>query len=484
MTLTFAVAALADIHADYKRACDTPYREAWAAVALPSEQEEAALEDAAFAATQASCTAFAERLSAVSNPTSEERFALFLANEELGIRTYPSEESQCAAMRAFAEHIPDRPGIFLGLSDCADDPDERLALRRMALAVDPAHIQTLSRLTRVSARARLTPSEVARYAAALYAAQFRTVERLRAAALAYAALGAAGDAGGASGLRDRVRGDLGLDDLFGAYRWETNLQWACSRPVLLDLLAENDQDLREYCPLPLEPEPSLRDHIRKDVGLDVQDIGPYRRESNLRWACSPELFDLDLGEFCVSALETLAQESADAGELIPWEVLRFASRSYGHIGGPSHLNHYATQEYDDEEQMPWWLLGRGSANILNAKHAERLKATLRDYPERLWGMDHLRTYADTEPTPESRAAALRRAVDMHPDDFQARCDLAGALAEAKDATAAREQYSMIAQQASLDPRVAPPCDPEQELELLRKLSRGEVETIYLRERVF
>ena len=129
---------------------------------------------------------------------SEDRFALFLANEELGVRTYPSEESECAAMRSFGKDIPNRAGVLLRLSYCADGADERISFQREALAADPEHYGTLLWLTGRSALAHLPPADVAHHAAALYTMAYRTAERLRAASLAYAAFRASGDPASAS----------------------------------------------------------------------------------------------------------------------------------------------------------------------------------------------------------------------------------------------------------------------------------------------
>ena len=169
----------------------------------------------------------------------------------------------------------------------------------------------------------------------------------------------------------------------------------------------------------------------------MQDVSAYRREANLKWACSKAPFELDLGVYCVAALERFAQGAAGVGNPLPWDVLHFTTRSYGHIGGPSHSNHYTPLREHDEEQTPWWVASRKPSSSLKAEQAERLKAVLRDYPEKLWNSEHARAYANTEPTPEARVAWLGSAADMNPRNLHARCDLAEGLFATGRVAAAR-----------------------------------------------
>ncbi len=253
-------AAADDPLEDYVRACETP-----AVVG-------------GWAASEATCSALAERLSALRYPAPESRLALFKAKAWLGHYS-DSTEQRCNEFRAVAEgdHFADRPDVLFELALCSlwpmpSGPDgvrrgqeNLVAGLQAALVLAPDHEDALDLLVyKVRALGYgygVDAAALAGYAATLY----ETTGSLEAAVAVYEAALDAGDPETAEAVRGRVRRDLELDAL--------------------------------------------------DYGA-----GRVRQES-LTLACSDRLFDLGLEDACFSALEMLAETYADHGEALPLDVL-------------------------------------------------------------------------------------------------------------------------------------------------------------------
>ena len=362
------------------------------------------------------CTAFAKRLSDLTSPAPEERLALFRARAWLGHYSGSTVE-RCDDFRAVAEDLLHRPDVLFGLAVCSywplpSGPDGRhradenlVSLLREALALDPGHVAALDLLIhRVRARGYgygVDAADLAGYAATLYG----LTGGLGAAEAAFEAFLDAGDPDGAESIRERVRRDLGLDAL---------------------------------------------------------DYGPQRREDSLALACSEGLFGLGLEDACLSAVEMLAA-AADSGETIPRDVLGHARNAVERLRRQARL---ADVRKDDPEMSrrydheAWADGGR-------SRQAERLRAVLGTHPEPLKSSEHYLAYAATAPSWGKHIDALRRAVELDRGNPKARCGLAGALTATGAWAEARSIYVDL---AAVDDK--PPCDAEAGLRQIEEMERS------------
>lgn len=182
---------------------------------------------------------------------------------------------------------------------------------------------------------------------------------------------------------------------------------------------------------------AIRDRVRRDLGLDTLDYGPQRRQESLTLACSEGLFRLELEDFCLSALEMLAGNSAKNGEAIPRDVL-------GHIGAAFRLLRFEALLAGTEERNEREPFGDRLVGARETKLEARLQAILDAYPETLRSSEHYRAYAVGAPTWRGRIASLRRAVDVDGGNLAATCDLAVALTATGSLDEARALYAELA----------------------------------------
>lgn len=166
---------------------------------------------------------------------------------------------------------------------------------------------------------------------------------------------------------------------------------------------------------------AIRARVRRDLGLDVLDYGPQRREESLALVCSDGLFRLGFEDFCLSALERLAGAAANNGEIIPHDVL-------GHIGATFRLLRFQALLAGSKEHNERELLGDRLVGVREMKLGERLRSILDAYPEPLRSSEHYWAYAAGAPSWGARIEALRRAVGIDGGNLKARCELAHALA--------------------------------------------------------
>ena len=378
----------ADPLADYVQECEAPYFDRLSTVANPGSQEYGALSEAGHSdpqadprsASEVSCSAFIERLEAVADPPPEGRLALLKARAWVG--DY-QEEAFCGEVRVIAEDLPDHPEALYELAQCAAAASVRVPLLQKVLEIEPTHHNALKSVVRFFSRDRddkvdygIDAETLTRHRHALYEVAKLVDYKIESAGFIYQA---AIDAG------DRKAGE------------------------------------------------AVRDRLRRDVGLDALDYGPARRGQSLDRVCSLLIFDLDLEELCVAAVETLAGEAATAGASIPGDVL-------GHMEYAFELLKY----------RPW---------MANAGAAERVKALLEAHPAPLWTSEHHRVYAMTATVWGDRIASLRRAVDLDYGNLRARCDLAEALVTTGGRTEAAALYLDLTSDS-------PPCDPGESLRRL------------------
>ena len=183
-----------------------------------------------------------------------------------------------------------------------------------------------------------------------------------------------------------------------------------------------------------------------DHGLDSLDFGPAHRGESLALACDNQMFGMDLEQrLCVPALEAFAAAALASGEAIPPEVvLRLAEA-------------LKAAEFKARRTGGEDLVG------------ERLAALLAAHPEPLRSGEHLRALANTTTpfgSPE-RAAALRKAVDIDPNNLRARCDLAEALGLTGAVAEAVSLYKELMMAAE-----HPPCSAEFAIKRLADRQEG------------
>ena len=386
-------AAGGDPLTDYVHACEAPYFDFLSTLANPGSEEYRARSESGHStpqgdprsASEASCSAFIGQLRAVADSSPEGRLALLKARAWVG--DYHSE-TFCAEVRVIAEDLPEHPEALYELAQCAGAASVRMPLLQKVLEIEPRHHNALKSMVRFFSPKHddevdygMDDETLARHRNALYEVAKLVDYKIEAAGFIYRA---AIDAG------DRSAGE------------------------------------------------AIRDRLRRDLDLDALDYGPARRGESLDRVCSRSIFDLDLDEFCLAAVETLAGEAATAGASIPGEVLR-------HMETAFELLRY----------RPW---------MANAGAAERVKALLEAHPEPLWTSEHHRVHAMTATVWEDRIASLRRAVDLDYGNLRARCDLAEALGTTGGRTEAAALYLDLTSDS-------PPCNPGEALNRLEEQAR-------------
>ena len=376
--------------ADYVQACEAPYFDRLSTIANPGSEEYGALSEAGHrspqadprAASEVSCAAFIERLRAVADPPPEGRLALLKARAWVG--DY-HEEAFCAEVRVIAEDLPEHPEALYELALCADAVSGSLPLLQKVLEIEPRHHDALKTMVRFSSLDRddeveygMDAETLARHRNALYEVAKLVNYKIEAAGFIYQAALDAGDHGAGEAVRDR---------------------------------------------------------LRRDVGLDALDYSPARRRESLDRVCSLGIFDLDLEELCLAAVETLVGEAASAGASIPEDVLRYMKHAFE--------------------------LLKYRPSMANAGAAERVKALLEAHPAPLWTSEHHRVHAMTATVWRDRIASLRRAVDLDYGNLRARCDLAEALVVTGGRTEAATLYLDLTSDS-------PPCNPGEALRRLEE----------------
>ena len=262
----------ADPGEEYRQACEAPH---FAILAPTMSQHpddvDPTLADAAWAASEKSCAAFVQRLSAVPEPSSETRFALILAKRWLG--GYPDEDELCGEIAEILESLPDNADALLEWAYCIDGDAQISLLRRVSDMGHPeARRQLVSLFEHSGEYFGMPPEILARMANELYEESANNVGNRSLAARAIYML--ASDAGNREAAK------------------------------------------------------AIQDRLRRDHGLDSLDYTPAHRARNLDRACAVQMFDLDLEEeLCVPALEALAADALSGGTAIPPDVLRHVERA-------------------------------------------------------------------------------------------------------------------------------------------------------------
>ena len=365
------------------------------------------------------CAAFAERISALTNPSPEARLALFVACERVG----GNGPDRCAVMRSIADDLPTHPFPLFFQALCTRHEEgaglpqrqKAISLLRRAVAVDPEHLLSLVALIAMGEGPAyrgeypydgLTAREFAEYATAHY----RITGAAGAARKAFEAYLDAGDTGLADTLRNRVRTDLSLDAL---------------------------------------------------------DLSPTGRSGSLSLACSDDLIGLGLADHCLGALGTLAEAAAAAGEAIPDDVLVHLHTAFGRLAAAARQ----AEGRKDNARFARRLAHESWAAGRKAHDAGRLRALLESHPAASWSSEHHRVHAATARVWGERVAALRQAVAFDAGNLVASCELAAALELTGGRAEARALYAALA----VGSYGTAPCDPEEAIRSLDARAAAAVE---------
>ena len=429
---------VADPLAEVHEACEGLAWEIRQSVPLPRSGTDWVVEEVVSAAMEKSCEPLIERLSSLPSPSPEKRLALVKARR--GVIHTPRKEL-CEQVRKIAAELPDHPDVLNRLALCAFEllpvgtPEdevwlETVAQLKRALKLDPWHHDSLAFLTGVVRRSEhtygLSAATIAQHRLAYYDVARGMNEKLLVAMDIYEATKAGTDlesAATAAEIRERVRTDLGYDDL-----------------------ALGDMGIVETF-----------NRMRTDFGLDPMDphfTEDFTYSGPLEWMCSEHVFALDLEKICLSAIKIVAEEAATASRHLNDAV-------------PGGSLDNAIKHLAPSDVLP------DSKTVAQ----EQLKAIYRDYPRHLWNYGHYLRFADLTAGAE-RLATLRGALERAEAELggepyyvrAAGCALARALWDTGELSEARENYEKVATAEPVDGRhdhLPPLCDP---VEALRKMA--------------
>ena len=365
------------------------------------------------------CAAFAERISALTDPSPEARLALFVARERIG----GNGPDRCAVMRSIADDLPNHPFPLFFQALCTRHEEgvelaqrqKAVSLLRRAVAVDPEHALSLVTLIAMGEGPAyrgeypydgLTAGEFAAYAAAHY----------------------------------RITGDVGA-----------------ARKAFEAYLDAGDTDLAD----------SLRDRVRADLSLDALDLSQIGRDGSLSLACAADVIGLGLADHCLAALDTLIGAAAAAGEAVPDDMLAHLHTAFGRLAAAARQAEWRKDNVRFARRLAHqsWVAGR------KAREAARLRALLECHPVAFWSSEHHKVYATMARVWGERVAALRQAVPLDPGNLHASCELAAALELTGGWPEARALYAALAV-GTYGPA---PCDPEKALRSLDARDAAAVE---------
>ena len=346
--------------------------------------------------SEARCATLADRLAALESPSRDERLALLLSRQsQPGRRAEPPLAGEvCAGLRTIVEDHPDYATAMsrLALHYCVDRK-ESVALLRRALEIEPDNHDALSLLVFWADRfsgdewiSEIGPQTLAAYREALYEA-----------------------------ARERDAWAAAVSkNVHPRWMWGNSLN-AAGYSVKAAL---RDGDL--------DAAGAMRARVRRDTGLDDLD---YSVEENVLLAC--KRIDI-LEEVCVSAVEQLAEHASAEGIPLPGTLLAVVENA------TDRLRRHACAETLGQDPGTFIApLGdecRGVA-ATESPAVRRLRAVL-EHHGGAWSSEHHRVHAQGFLGDVARRDGLRAALRADPENAQARCDLARALADLGDPGAA------------------------------------------------
>ena len=362
--------------------------------------------------SETACEALIASLASLERRNHEEQFALLNAKHTMSLhRRDPMPETEyCAGIRSILEDHADYTDALMRYFYCVDDNAERVQLLRKVLEVEPDNFYALNWAVMLIDEIYIPgsgyesflsdPETHARYREAFYKSSKARAEwqllhapsdavssgtiwikLFKAADNIYVAALRSGDLSGAAEIQARVRRDTNLDSL--------------------DLNATNScNDKREDC-----------------------KRGTHEYKLNL--ACLTILSRLDLEDACFSAFKQLADGYSAKGQAIPDNVLKkiesmvnvLRQKACGTMG-----------RYRDQCQ---------GKHATESETVAQIRSMLANYAGS-WSSEHHRVYAQAFLGDRERLERLRTSLRIDPDNAQARCDLALALAAREKTKEAKE----------------------------------------------
>ena len=350
----------------------------------------------------ASCTALLDRLAAVEHPSRDERLALLLSRKGI------SHAQGCAGLEAISGDHPDYAEVlyYLGLYGCVSE-GENVALMRRALEIEPDNYRVLSwLLLSVEGHppeatdypgtvADIDPGSLAAYREALYEA------------------GLARAVWWQEVMKDAEPDDPPAEELVQGTIWDGPL--TAGRRIYAAAVREGDQRAAQV----------IQARLRRDLELDALDYGRENARASLARACDPALYGpLDMDHVCLSGIEKLAGQASADGLPLPGYVLKAIDHTN------YDLRRHACAEITG--QSPYGRIAvldtcLGPGNATETAAVGRLRAVL-EYYDGPRSSEHHRVHAQGFLGDDARLDGLRAALRTDPDNAQARCNLAQALA--------------------------------------------------------
>lgn len=211
VALIAAVLAHGSPLADYGRVCREPAARVCEALKAVDRRARCGADQVLSAA----CTEFLGGLAAKVRPTREERLVLIRGRMWIHrLRDDLTEELEyalCDERRALAKDHPGYAEALYDLARCADENDERVALLRTALDVDPENVRALYFLTLLTSEGDhygIDAQQLMQYQTTGYEISRDNWERITYAGRIYDTALRSGDAAIAKAIQDRLRHDV------------------------------------------------------------------------------------------------------------------------------------------------------------------------------------------------------------------------------------------------------------------------------------
>ena len=397
----------------FARSCVAPYHESvagWPPAQLDKEAYwQVVLEARAVAA--GSCSAFVELIEKDVEPDGEENPLLRDARDLLA----HTPEGRCLEAQAITEVVRSAQSLYK-LALCTPRGEEKVALFREAVEINPRHIGSLLFLSQVA----LNSQTRAEYGALLHRRTKGLGYRLTAAKAMIEGAVDRGDLSTVVQIHESVRQDL-LDQppLSRCYERREHLGVVDICLEGLEALAADAVSAGEVLPQRVV---SLVDNLFWEIGLSIPMPTYVRSEAEVaHLLATPDVRAQLAGVY--EREPEIRHILEDEVELAEW--MR---------GEP------ATVEVVDRDALLAQWLGWEPWGSRKAAQADRLAAILENHPERLRTSEHYLALANTATTWEDRMESLLRAVEVGEGSVRARCELAGALGRVGKLEEARRGY--------------------------------------------
>lgn len=367
----------------------------------------------------AACVRLADRLAAVETPTRAERLALHKARVALG-----RESDDCPGLAEITADHPDYAYALYFLSFClsptATGGESAVAMLKRAAEIEPDNFLVLQRLLLLVDG--FPPESPQAYGPDVIA---DPVVGDKSALAAYRE--AMYEAGKARAdwwqmvMKEAGPDDPPTEDFLQAVIWEGLL--GAGRHIHAS--AERDGDLSAAA--------AIRDRVRQDLGLDDLYYGDEESaRASLALACQPLLYaNFGLEDACLSGVEREAMQASAAGRPLPGYVLKKVELAGGILREAACVE--STGATIGGRLAIY--LGDCLPETTETPAVQRLQAVL-EHHDGVRSSEHHRVLAQGFLGGEYRIEGLREALRVDAGNDRARCELATALAGRGDAAGA------------------------------------------------